>query len=181
MACYYALDIDDVYINDENVVGFRYIDDIIIFGKNRSGLESVYKKIEDKSKELKMCLHPLGTKTELKDLRSDHVKYLGVEISTRGLKISEGKFDDLLKIVKNEIFYKKHIEKKPPKLIKEVYYNFIKGWLNHYEKISENKLTLYKKIDDLLFDKFFSKKRRRKSFYEANPWIKIIGNSEIRK
>ena len=181
LACYYALDIDDVYIKDKKVVGFRYIDDIIIFGKNKNDLENVYKEIEDKSKELKMRLHPLGTKTELKDLNLNHVKYLGVEISTKGLKISDGKFDDLLNIVKNQIFHIKHIEKKDPESIKGVYYNFIKGWLNHYEKISEDKSTLYKKIDDLLFDNFFSKKRNRKSFYKANPWIKIVGNSEIRK
>lgn len=181
LACYYALDIDDVYISDKNVIGFRYIDDIIVFAKNKSDLESVYKKIEDKSKELKMCLHPLGTKTELKDLRTDYVKYLGVEISTNGLKISEEKFSDLLNIIKNEIFHIKHIEKKEPGSIKEVYFNFIKGWLNHYEKISEDKTVLYKKIDDLLFDNFFSKKRNRKSFYKTNSWIKIIGNNEIRR
>ena len=181
LACYYALDVDDVYINDSNVIGFRYIDDIIIFGKNRSDLESVFKKIEEKSKELKMCLHPLGTKTELKDLNSDYVKYLGVEISTKGLKISEEKFNDLLNIVKNEIFHSKHIEKKEPESIKSVYYDFIKGWLNHYEKISDDKFALYQKIDGVLFNNFFNKKRSRKFFYKANSWIKIVGNSEIRK
>ena len=181
LACYYALDVDDVYINDKNVVGFRYIDDIIVFGQNQKDLEKVYKNIENKSKELKMCLHPLGTKTELKNLSTDKVKYLGVEISINGLKISQEKFDDLLKIIKNEIFYTKHIDEKDPELIKSVYYGFIKGWLNHYEKISENKFELYKKIDDLLFNNFFNKKRNRKSFYKKNPWIIISGNNEIRK
>jgi len=181
LACYYALDIDDIYIKDNNVVGFRYIDDIIVFGKNKSDLESVYKKIEDKSKELKMCLHPLGTKTELKDLNSDHVKYLGLEISTNGLKISDEKFNDLFNIIKNEIFHIKNIEEKDHKLIKEVYYSFIKGWLNHYEKIAEDRNVLYEKIDKMLLDKYFSKKRARKSFYNSNSWIKIVGNSEIRK
>lgn len=181
LACYYALDIDDIYISDNNVIGFRYIDDIIIFGKNKSDLENIYTRIKEKSEELKMCLHPLGTKTELKDLGSDHVKYLGVEISTSGLKISEEKFNDLLNIVKNEIFHAKHIEKKEPESIKWVYYDFIKGWLNHYEKISKDKSALYKKIDNLLYANFFSKKRDRKSFYKINSWIKIVGNSEIRK
>ena len=128
-----------------------------------------------------MCLHPIGTKTELKDLNNEYVKYLGVEISTKGLKISEGKFNDLLEIVKNEIFHINNIEKKESKLIKSVYYDFIKGWLNHYEKISDDKPALYQKIDSMLFDSFFSKKRVRKSFYNSNPWIKIVGNSEIRK
>lgn len=181
LACYYALEVDDIYINDKKVAGFRYIDDIIIFGKNKSDLEDVYQKIKTKSEELKMCLHPIGTKTELKDLSNDYVKYLGVEISTKGLKISEGKFNDLLEIAKNEIFHIKHIEKKDSKLIKSVYYDFIKGWLNHYEKISDDKSALYQKIDSMLFDSFFSKKRVRKSFYNSNPWIKIVGNSEIRK
>lgn len=181
LACYYALDIDDVYINDNNVVGFRYIDDIIIFGKNKKDLESVYQKIKEKSEELKMRLHPLGGKTQLKDLRDDYVKYLGVEISSNGLKISKEKFNEFLNIVKNEIFHIKHIEKTESKKIKEVYYCFVKGWLNHYEKIAEDKNVLYKKIDEMLFSEFFSKKRNIKSFYKANTWIRIVGNREIRK
>jgi len=174
LACYYALNIDDVYINDPKVVGFRYVDDIIVFGKTKSDLKCLYKKIEDKSKELKMCLHPLGTKTELKDLRIDHVKYLGVEISASGLKISDDKFDDFLNIIKNEIFHPNNINSKKIESIKEVYLSFIKGWLNHYEKISKDKFALHQKINNLLYDNFFSKKRNRKAFYIANPWIKII-------
>jgi hypothetical protein len=175
------LEVDDVYMSDKKVAGFRYIDDIIIFGETKNDLEKIYEEIKKKSEELKMCLHPLGDKTELKDLSKDYVKYLGVEISSNGLKISEGKFNDLLGIVKNEIFHIKNIERKDPKLIKEVYYSFIKGWLNHYEKIAEDKDVLYEKIDKMLLDKYFSKKRVRKSFYASNSWIKIVGNSEIRK
>lgn len=181
LACYYALEIDDVYINDRAVVGFRYIDDIIIFGKTKEDLEKVYEKIKIKSEELKMRLHPLGDKTELKNLVQDHIKYLGVEISTNGLKISEEKFNDLLEIAKNEIFHIGNIEKKDPGLIKEVYYSFIKGWLNHYEKIIKKPHDLYEKIDKMLLDKYFGKNRARKSFYTKNPWIKLLNNSELRK
>ncbi len=173
LACYYALDIDDLYLNDTKVVGFRYIDDIIIFGKSINDLKSNYKKIQDKSQELKMSLHPLGTKTELKDLETEHVKYLGVEISTSGLKISDEKFSDLLNIVKNEIFHTKNIDNNKIEVMKEVYLNFIKGWLNHYEKISKDKIALYQKINNLLFNNYFSKKRTTKAFYKSNPWIKI--------
>lgn len=174
LACYYTLDVDDVYINDTEVAGFRYVDDIIVFGKNKSDLEAIYRKIQDKSEELKMNLHPLGTKTELKDLRTDYVKYLGVEISSDGLKISDEKFNDLLNIVKNEIFHKENISKREIESIKEVYLNFIKGWLNHYEKVSNDEIGLYKRINNLLYEDFFSKKRDRKAFYKANAWIKLV-------
>lgn len=180
LACYYALDIDDIYLNDGNVAGFRYIDDIIIFGKSEADLRSVYEKIEARSKELKMCLHPIGTKTELKNLSTDPIKYLGVEISTNGLRISDEKFEELIDIIKNEIFHINNIEKKEIPLIKKVYFSFIRGWLNHYEKVSSDIPALYQKIDNFLFDSFFKKKRVRKSFYNTNPWIKLIGNKEIK-
>jgi len=49
-----------------------------------------------------------------------------------------------------------------------VYYSFIKGWLNHYEKIANNSQDLYQKIDKIILEKYFNKKRTRKSFYNSN-------------
>lgn len=185
LACYYALDIDDVYLSSDLVIGYRYIDDVVLYGKSEKDLRSIFSKIEKVSRRLKMKPHPLDipkSKTELRNLNKDTITFLGVDISiVDGLHINEKKFDEFLQIVKTEIFPIRVLHQKNPEKIRAVYYSFVRGWLNHYEKISNDPLELHKKIDTLLYKKYFSKKQIRKRFYKKNTWILLSKNKEVSK
>lgn len=182
LACYYALDIDDIYLANKDVVGYRYIDDIVLYGKTDTVLTAIFKKIEKKSERLKMKPHPLGkvgSKTELKNLAKETITFLGVDISlVNGLHISDRKYNEFVEIVRDQIFPISVLQQKPSEKIKGVYYNFVRGWLNHYEKISTRKEDLYAHLDTLVYRKYFIKKPVRKKFYKKNPWIIISGNSK---
>lgn len=183
LACYYALDIDDLYIKNKDIVGFRYIDDIMILGKNPQDLVKIFNLIKIKADELKMELHPLGEKSQLKCLHDETFTYLGVDVNINQLSINEQKFCEFVEIITTEIFPTKVLTRKDYKEIKKTYFNFIRGWLNHYESISADKNLLYKKLDCLIKKTFSDKNRSKKMpFYGIHKsWIIIENNKELFK
>lgn len=182
LACFYALEVDDIYLNYPSVIGYRYIDDIVIFGKDEKSLRDVFSKILLKSEELKIKVHPLdveGSKTELKDLLVSSITFLGVDISETSLAIGSIKFEKFLEIISKEIFTLKVIHQKNTADIKKVYFNFVRGWLNHYEDIVDNPVELHQYLDSIIYDKYFRKQKIRKRFFKSNSWIKITHNTAL--
>jgi len=178
LACFYALEVDDEYIQNESVVGFRYIDDILILSKTKENLDNIYEKIKEISKKLKMKPHDLGTKgkTEIKDLKKESINFLGAEFKNDKAVVPDYVFEKFLDIIKNEIFNLRIIRRKNAVEIKKVYFEYVRGWLNYYSGIFENDELLYKKIDSILYDRYFKKDKKRLLFYNKNDWIKLFNN-----
>lgn len=180
LACYYALDIDDVYIKDKKVAGFRYIDDIMILGKTPEDLIKVFNEIKIKAYELKMELHPIGEKSQLKCLHQENFTYLGVDIGIDSISINPKKLEEFIETIRRDIFPVRALSGDVSK-IKKVYFDFVKGWLNHYESLVEDGNELHKKLDGLIKKYFEKDRQKRKPFYlKHKDWIVLKNNINLR-
>lgn len=178
VSSFYALEIDDIYLDAKGIVGFRYIDDILILGKNKEQLKKIFKKIQSKSKKLKMKLHPLGGKSKLINLESDTINYLGADVNYESICISPVSIDKFIDVIKDEIFTPKNRSSQSISKLREVYYNYVVGWLRHYQGLVENKQDLFENLDSRISE-YFLKHRPRARFYKENDWIIISKNHTI--
>jgi hypothetical protein len=178
LACYYTTPIDDLYLNNSSAQGYRYIDDLAIFFKNKKEAQTSYQKIKEKSDRMNLKLHPLGPKekSELIDLSEKPMIYLGAEVSSGGIKIAKSAYCSFYDTISKEIFNNSILDNYEDKEIKNVFYSYVRGWLNHYESFGDRDQIL--EILDGKIEKFIGKHKKRKAFYERNSWMKVNENYE---
>lgn len=101
MANLYLMKTDQYLTKDEDIVHFRYIDDLIILSKDPNSVRNLFSKISDQFMTMGLSVHPLPTKgkTEIDELRNGKVDVLGVIFKGDKLLIKKSKLQEIERFI----------------------------------------------------------------------------------
>jgi hypothetical protein len=175
LASYYGLRLDDVVAKLSKklgVVGYRYLDDMIVLANNQGDLEYIYNEILKESEKMDLKLHPLepGSKTKLVDARTDTFDFLGIHFDSNAAYIPEKAIERFKETIMREILNESTVFYDED-LVKKRFINYVKGWRNYYKTHArEHYLNEVRPLLGTWLKKYMTKyrKQKKKQFYEQH-------------
>lgn len=135
LANFYGIDLD-FYCHKNNLVSFRYLDDMIIFLESEDHAKKVFEEIKLIAKDLKLEIHEIDKKIKNKTYvqQSNHTfEYLGIEIKSDGtFSIPLSKVKKEISLIKTGIFNKITIKKFGAEKVIDVLNSQLNGWKRYY-------------------------------------------------
>ncbi|MFM2357451.1 MAG: hypothetical protein RJA61_188 [Candidatus Parcubacteria bacterium] len=173
LASYYGLRLDDVVERVSgkiDVMGYRYLDDMIILAKSVNDLNLIYKEICNEASKMQLTLHPLepGSKTKIVDATKEKFDFLGIYFNTDSAYVPEKAVEKFKEVLMREILNEKTVFYDVD-LVKKRFINFVKGWRNYYKTHArEHYLQVVRPELGVWLEKYMTKKRKHKKtqFYK---------------
>ncbi len=153
LANIYLRAFDKKLANRKDIKHLRYVDDIIVFAKEKRKAKEVYKPIKVQLWGRGLSIHSLSSrsKTQTGMLRSGVIDVLGVRFTKQGLKIKQSKVDGFRKEVIGKLkpaVILKDGDKSVPQNLREYIEKLnhrIRGWGSAYALCDEEEL--YTQLD----------------------------------
>lgn len=156
LMCNYLLAAFDRAMNERNVVCIRYIDDFILFAKNKSSATAAYRSAKAQLQALGLSAYdpfnPLDHNKAESGMATEGFSFLGCEIRPDRVRPTAEKRDDLLENIKRIFVDSLKATTKPQLAIKSHHQvetqagalmaasNAIRGWGNTYSFCSDDRL-----------------------------------------
>jgi retron-type reverse transcriptase len=169
LANFYAREIDD-YLKSQNLISFRYLDDLLIFTNDAKHAERIFRNIQRIGKKLNLNYHELN-KDKNKSYSaptSQPFEYLGITITKNGLLIPPEKIEAFITTFKNNFFNLGTIRRLGILKVFNETEPFVKGWANYYSTICPEYFKIVKKEINEKLNIYINKK-------EYETYIKHYG------
>ncbi len=167
LASFYGTILDQAINSLGTVKAKRYLDDMVILGKDAESINSAYQKVKEVSAKIGLKLHDIGPVEDGKTftVKSTETSYvfLGVEIKDQEACIPEKAINKFKQTIQAEIVNSKLLAKYSPEKVKEVFDDYVKGWVQSYSPVvSKVYMNELKKNLNEWITWYLSKKKKAK-------------------
>lgn len=139
LASLYGTILDNAISELDDVKYKRYLDDMVILGKNEQAISVAYLKLKEVSKKIGLDLHDVGPVTDGKTFMVNSVNdpyiFIGIEVHNGIARIPEKAIKRFKSVIEQEIINTDTIAKYQPNQIKEVFENYTYGWKKAYSSV----------------------------------------------
>lgn len=162
LANFYAREIDE-YLKTQNLISFRYLDDLLIFTNDARHAERIFRNIKRIGKKLNLNYHELN-KDKNKSYSaptSQSFEYLGITVSKEGVSIPPEKIEVFIATFKSNFFNLGTIRRLTIRKVFDETEQYVKGWSAYYSTVCPEHFGKVREEVNKTLIKYINKKEYR--------------------